>query len=136
MRRIYLQPASSRAALRWADGAVLPADAVIQPRPGQSICRAAKANKHPEWEPDIRRTFARRWVERVRNRVGIIRMAAGGGRRSSYARCRFPPEITRNAPLTANPRTATLASVRWLRVDAKTLANQWYQYGYSDGSFD
>ena len=24
----------------------------------------AKANKHPEWEPDIRRTFARRWVER------------------------------------------------------------------------
>jgi uncharacterized protein YdbL (DUF1318 family) len=24
----------------------------------------AKANKHPEWETDIRRTFARRWVER------------------------------------------------------------------------
>jgi uncharacterized protein YdbL (DUF1318 family) len=24
----------------------------------------AKANKHPEWEPDIRRTFARRWVEK------------------------------------------------------------------------
>ena len=24
----------------------------------------AKANKHPEWESDIRRTFARRWVER------------------------------------------------------------------------
>jgi uncharacterized protein YdbL (DUF1318 family) len=24
----------------------------------------ARANKHPEWEPDIRRTFARRWVER------------------------------------------------------------------------
>lgn len=24
----------------------------------------AKANRHPEWEPDIRRTFARRWVER------------------------------------------------------------------------
>jgi uncharacterized protein len=24
----------------------------------------AKANKHPEWEPDIRSTFARRWVER------------------------------------------------------------------------
>jgi uncharacterized protein len=24
----------------------------------------AKANKHPEWEPDIRRTFARRWIER------------------------------------------------------------------------
>ena len=24
----------------------------------------AKANKHPEWEADIRRTFARRWVER------------------------------------------------------------------------
>lgn len=24
----------------------------------------ASANKHPEWEPDIRRTFARRWVER------------------------------------------------------------------------
>src|SRR5882724_3911299 len=24
----------------------------------------SRANKHPEWEPDIRRTFARRWVER------------------------------------------------------------------------
>jgi uncharacterized protein YdbL (DUF1318 family) len=24
----------------------------------------AKANKHPEWENDIRKTFARRWVER------------------------------------------------------------------------
>lgn len=24
----------------------------------------AKANKHPEWQADIRRTFARRWVER------------------------------------------------------------------------
>src|SRR5262249_45730427 len=24
----------------------------------------ARANKHPEWEPDIRRTCARRWVER------------------------------------------------------------------------
>ena len=24
----------------------------------------ARANGHPEWEPDIRRTFARRWVER------------------------------------------------------------------------
>jgi uncharacterized protein len=24
----------------------------------------AKANGHPEWEPDIRQTFARRWVER------------------------------------------------------------------------
>lgn len=24
----------------------------------------ARANKHPEWEQDIRRTFARRWVER------------------------------------------------------------------------
>jgi uncharacterized protein len=24
----------------------------------------AKANGHPEWEPDIRRTFARRWIER------------------------------------------------------------------------
>jgi uncharacterized protein YdbL (DUF1318 family) len=24
----------------------------------------ARANNHPEWEPDIRRTFARRWVER------------------------------------------------------------------------
>jgi uncharacterized protein YdbL (DUF1318 family) len=24
----------------------------------------AKANRHPEWESDIRRTFARRWVER------------------------------------------------------------------------
>jgi uncharacterized protein YdbL (DUF1318 family) len=23
----------------------------------------AKANKHPEWEPDIRKIFARRWVE-------------------------------------------------------------------------
>jgi uncharacterized protein YdbL (DUF1318 family) len=24
----------------------------------------ARANGHPEWEPDIRRTFARRWVAR------------------------------------------------------------------------
>ena len=24
----------------------------------------ASANGHPEWEADIRRTFARRWVER------------------------------------------------------------------------
>lgn len=24
----------------------------------------AKANSHPEWEPEIRRTFARRWIER------------------------------------------------------------------------
>ena len=24
----------------------------------------AKANGHPEWEPDIRKTFARRWVDR------------------------------------------------------------------------
>jgi uncharacterized protein YdbL (DUF1318 family) len=24
----------------------------------------AKANGHPEWEPDIRQIFARRWVER------------------------------------------------------------------------
>jgi uncharacterized protein YdbL (DUF1318 family) len=24
----------------------------------------AQANGHPEWEPDIRRTFARRWIER------------------------------------------------------------------------
>jgi len=24
----------------------------------------AKANSHPEWEPQIRRTFARRWIER------------------------------------------------------------------------
>jgi len=24
----------------------------------------AKANGHPEWEPEIRRTFARRWIER------------------------------------------------------------------------
>jgi uncharacterized protein YdbL (DUF1318 family) len=24
----------------------------------------ARANGHPEWEADIRRTFARRWVER------------------------------------------------------------------------
>ena len=24
----------------------------------------AKANGHPEWEPEVRRTFARRWIER------------------------------------------------------------------------
>ncbi len=26
----------------------------------------AQANGHPEWEPDIRATFARRWIERAR----------------------------------------------------------------------
>lgn len=26
----------------------------------------AQANGHPEWEPDIRSTFARRWIERAR----------------------------------------------------------------------
>ena len=26
----------------------------------------AEANGHPEWEPDIRATFARRWIERAR----------------------------------------------------------------------
>ncbi len=27
----------------------------------------AEANGHPEWEPDIRATFARRWIERARS---------------------------------------------------------------------
>jgi len=31
---------------------------------GTLYAELAKANKHPEWEADIRRTFARRWVER------------------------------------------------------------------------
>jgi uncharacterized protein len=31
---------------------------------GTLYAELARANKHPEWEPDIRRTFARRWVER------------------------------------------------------------------------
>ena len=31
---------------------------------GTLYSELARANKHPEWEPDIRRTFARRWVER------------------------------------------------------------------------
>lgn len=31
---------------------------------GALYAELAKANQHPEWEPDIRRTFARRWVER------------------------------------------------------------------------
>ena len=26
----------------------------------------AQANGHPEWEPDIRATFARRWIERAK----------------------------------------------------------------------
>src|SRR5262249_32086103 len=37
----------------------------------------ARANKHPEWEPDIRRTFARRWVERGA-RPGWYYQDAGG----------------------------------------------------------
>ena len=37
----------------------------------------AKANKHPEWEPDIRRTFARRWVERGAQSGWYYQDAAG-----------------------------------------------------------
>jgi len=38
----------------------------------------AKANNHPEWESDIRQTFARRWVERGA-RAGWYYQDAGGG---------------------------------------------------------
>jgi uncharacterized protein YdbL (DUF1318 family) len=36
----------------------------------------ARANGHPEWEPDIRNTFARVWVEE--SRPGIWYQDAGG----------------------------------------------------------
>ena len=42
----------------------------------------AKANKHPEWEPDIRRTFARRWVERGAQ----VRLVLPGRRRQVGAK--------------------------------------------------
>ena len=38
----------------------------------------AKANGHPEWEADIRKTFARRWVERGA-KPGWYYQDAGGG---------------------------------------------------------
>jgi uncharacterized protein YdbL (DUF1318 family) len=38
----------------------------------------AKANGHPEWEGDIRRTFARRWIERGA-KPGWYYQDAGGG---------------------------------------------------------
>jgi uncharacterized protein YdbL (DUF1318 family) len=38
----------------------------------------AKANGHPEWEPDIRKTFASRWVERGA-KPGWYYQDAGGG---------------------------------------------------------
>lgn len=36
----------------------------------------ARANGHPEWEPEIRRTFARRWVDRAQS--GWYYQAGGG----------------------------------------------------------
>jgi uncharacterized protein YdbL (DUF1318 family) len=38
----------------------------------------AKANGHPEWEPDIRQTFAKRWVERGA-KPGWYYQDTGGG---------------------------------------------------------
>lgn len=38
----------------------------------------AKANKHPEWEADIRKTFARRWVERGAKSGWYYKDASGG----------------------------------------------------------
>ena len=40
----------------------------------------ARANGHPEWEADIRRTFARRWVERGAQPGWWYQDAAGGWR--------------------------------------------------------
>lgn len=38
----------------------------------------AKANKHPEWEGDIRKTFARRWVERGAKPGWYYKDSSGG----------------------------------------------------------
>ncbi len=40
----------------------------------------ARANGHPEWESDIRRTFARRWVERGAQPGWYYQDASGGWR--------------------------------------------------------
>jgi hypothetical protein len=41
----------------------------------------AKANGHPEWEADIRNTFARRWIERARPGWWVQDAAGGWTRR-------------------------------------------------------
>lgn len=58
-------------AVRDANAAPLPERAVVSRlvaddnRDREALyAEIAKANGHPEWAPDIRRTFARRWVER------------------------------------------------------------------------
>ncbi len=41
----------------------------------------ARANGHPEWEADIRNTFARRWIERARPGWWVQDAAGGWGKR-------------------------------------------------------
>ena len=37
----------------------------------------ATANGHPEWETDIRTTFAERWASKARGRAGTTRTTSG-----------------------------------------------------------
>jgi len=39
--------------------------ALVRMRQGDTDREIARANGHPEWEAEVRRTFAQRWLERA-----------------------------------------------------------------------